>query len=56
MVADDGTAGVAIADPEWRWLYHPYDSGADVIVESTARRDDLRRQHTSWLSSHPLGL
>jgi hypothetical protein len=30
LVADDGTAGVIVADRDWRWLYHPYDGGADV--------------------------
>jgi|SRR5882724_2512779 len=55
-VADDQTAGVIIADTGLNRLYHPYDGGADVILTTTAERDQLRQQHYDWLSSHPAGL
>ena len=56
LVADDVTAGVIITTAEMGWLYHPYDGGADVICASADHKDQLRRQHQDWLSSHPLGL
>jgi len=55
-VADDKTAGVIIADPDWHWLYHPYDGGADVIASTPAQRDALRERHADWLSTDPTGL
>ena len=55
-VADDQTAGVIIADTGLSRLYHPYDGGADVILATTAERDQLRQRHSDWLSSHPAGL
>jgi len=56
LVADDVTAGVMIAPPDLRWLYQPYDGGADVYAASAADRDALRDRHADWLSSHPHGL
>ncbi|GAA0248332.1 hypothetical protein GCM10009539_37030 [Cryptosporangium japonicum] len=56
LVADHEIANVLIADPSLNWLYHPYDGGMDVLLPSTAKRDALRGQHRSWLSSHPSGL
>ncbi|MEU6409518.1 hypothetical protein [Microbispora sp. NPDC046933] len=39
-----------------RWLYHPYDGGADVIGPTRAARDALKGRHRDWLSAHSLGL
>jgi hypothetical protein len=55
-VADDEMADVVIAPPDLRWLYHPYDGGADVIAPTPAERDALRARHPDWLSHHPSGL
>lgn len=55
IVADDQTAGVLIADPELRWLFHPYDGGADVYPSTTAERDRLRATFSAWLSPYPSG-
>ncbi|MFT3899672.1 MAG: hypothetical protein QM728_05425 [Gordonia sp. (in: high G+C Gram-positive bacteria)] len=55
-VADDEAQGVIIAPPDAAWLYHPYDGGADVIAPDAHLRDELKRDHADWLSSHPLGL
>ncbi len=55
-VADWGLAGVIIAPTDLRWLYHPYDGGADVIASTGHERDTLKRRHAAWLSTHPLGL
>ena len=56
IVAHDETAGVIVADPDLRWLYHPYDGGADVIAPTPAARDALRAAHNGWLSADPSGL
>jgi hypothetical protein len=55
-VADDELGNVIIGPSDLRWLYHPYDGGADVILPSTADRDRLRDRHRDWLSSQPSGL
>lgn len=55
-VADDELSGVIIAPLDLRWLYHPYDGGADVIAPTAHDRDILKNRHTDWLSTHPAGL
>jgi hypothetical protein len=50
-VADDQAAGVIIADEDMRWLYHPYDGGADIIAGSPQLRHQLRTNHPDWLST-----
>jgi len=56
QVADDIIANVLVADPDLRWLYHPYDGGMDVLLSSTTKRDALRDRHMDWLSARPDGL
>jgi hypothetical protein len=48
-VADDELAGVILAPEDLRWLYHPYDGGADVILPTKADRDALKERHRDWL-------
>ncbi|MCA5893314.1 hypothetical protein LEP48_08070 [Isoptericola sp. NEAU-Y5] len=36
-----------------KWLYAPYDGGADVILGTVERPDRLRRRHVAW---HPDGI
>lgn len=55
-VADDGGVDVIITDTGLRRLYHPYDGGADCILETTEERDWLKAAHRDWLSGHPGGL
>lgn len=55
-VADDELANVILAPTDLRWLYHPYDGGADVILATQEDRDALKAQHQDWLSKHPLGI
>lgn len=47
-IADDEDRAILTND-QLDWLYAPYDGGADVIVETVDRRDQLRTLHTDWL-------
>ena len=47
---------VILTDDQCKWLYHPYDGGADVLAPSTATRDQVAVRHRSWLSKRPDGL
>jgi hypothetical protein len=55
-VADDRAGHVIVTDTALRWLYHPYDGGADVILPSSTERDQLKAQHSEWLSDRHDGL
>jgi hypothetical protein len=54
--ADWQLAWTIIGPPDLRWLYHPYDGGADIIAPSSIVRDHLKDKFAAWLSSHPGGL
>ncbi|WP_432871737.1 DUF3885 domain-containing protein [Microbispora rosea] len=54
--ADEELIDVIIAPLDLRWLYHPYDGGADVIAPTAHDRDVLKNRHADWLSTHPAGL
>ena len=56
LVVNDRIGNVMILDPTKSWLDHPYDGGADVIHESTSKRDMLGRSHESWLSPRSDGM
>lgn len=56
LAADDRTGDVIVTEPGLRWLYHPYDGGADVIATSAEERRVLSERHRDWLSGHPTGL
>ncbi|GAA0940810.1 DUF3885 domain-containing protein [Nonomuraea longicatena] len=55
-VADDVVAGVLVTDLQMSQVYHPYDGGADCVLESPGARNRLEAAHGEWLSSHPHGL
>jgi hypothetical protein len=52
-VADDEIGNVLFISIEKRVLYHPYDGGADIVVESEQMRDLMRAKYQAWLSKHP---
>lgn len=52
MVADEAISGVVLADPDLRWLYAPYDGGADVIAPDGTHRDRLAERYASWLPTN----
>ncbi|WP_214411268.1 DUF3885 domain-containing protein [Sphaerisporangium fuscum] len=55
-IADDEISNVLLGPADLRWLYHPYNGGADVILPTRAERDALKDRHPTWLSTHPSGL
>ncbi len=55
LVADDSMTNVMIINMEHKWLYHPYDGGADIILVSKEERDILKSKYKMWLSNHPAG-
>ncbi|WP_330468017.1 hypothetical protein [Micromonospora zamorensis] len=55
-VADDELANVILAPTDLRWLYLPYDGGADVVLPTREQRDALKAQHRDWLSQQSSGL
>lgn len=55
LVANDVVANVMIVNISGKWLYHPYDGGADVVLASSEERDILKRKYEAWLSKHPMG-
>lgn len=50
-IADDEDRAILTND-RLDWLYAPYDGGADVIVETVGRCDQLRTLYLDWL---PMG-
>ena len=56
LVTDDVISNVMIVDPGCRWIFHPYDGGMDLILETPAARDRLRSTHADWLSPRPDGM
>jgi hypothetical protein len=56
LVADGTVGNIMIVAPDCRWLLHPYDGGMDVILESEAERDRLKKLFAEWLSPRPDGL
>lgn len=56
IVADNQTAGILITDPNVRWLYHPYDSGADIITSTPGSATHCaQRITTGYPPTHPAG-
>jgi hypothetical protein len=53
LVADDHIGGVLILSLKGGSIYHPYDGGADLILETPAQRDALSGKYADWLPWHP---
>ncbi len=56
LVADEQASHVLMVALDSARIYHPYDGGADLILESSAARDALKSKYAAWLSKHPQGL
>jgi hypothetical protein len=55
LVADDVIANIHLASTSARWIYHPYDGGADVILNTAKERDSLKQTFSHWLSQRDDG-
>jgi hypothetical protein len=55
-IIEDQVGGVIIAPHNLRWLYHPYDGGVDVILESAAEKEELKDSFSDWAAPGPDGL
>ncbi len=56
LVADDQLRGVMIVSTAGRWIYHPYDGGADILMSIPSERAKIAREYEEWVSKHPEGL
>lgn len=56
LVADDLIGNVLLVGIRQNCLYHPYDGGADIILESEFVRDLKKKKYSAWLPKNPQGL
>ena len=56
QVADDQGPQLLVASENARYVYAPYDGGADLFFPSAAERDRARERYAAWLSREPSGL
>jgi len=55
LIADDEIKMIFIC-PEKNLITNPYDSGVDIIMETSQLRDEMKAKYNNWLSKHPEGL
>ncbi len=55
-VVDEKIYGVTLFCPGKRFLYHPYDGGADLIFETEVKRDAASIRYADWLPPRADGL
>src|SRR4030095_16066896 len=48
LVAEDVVANVLLVSFSPKAVYHPYDGGADVIIESAKTRASIKQRFESW--------
>jgi hypothetical protein len=56
LVADWKIVDTMIVCTDRKWIFHPYDGGADFILPNPSERDELKSCFSDWLSRHPRGL
>lgn len=56
LVAEDRVANVMMVFDLAGCIYHPYDGGADVVLDTVARRDEWKATWSRWLSDREDGL
>lgn len=54
-IADDEIRAMIIC-PSKRCVVAPYDGGVDIIVDSSEKRDELKKKYKDWLSDREDGL
>lgn len=55
QIADAEMYSVMLIDLNSKVVFHPYDGGIDIIVETEQERNQLKAQYSHWLSKHPEG-
>lgn len=55
LVANDQVRNIMIVSLSSRSVFHPYDGGADIILQSEEARNKLKQKYQGWLSQHPEG-
>lgn len=48
LLVAENTGNAMITDCQMKWLYIPYDGGADVYLPSSTERDEFRDRHPEW--------
>src|SRR5688572_12763321 len=56
LVCEGIVANVLFVSFTPKAVYHPYDGGADIFIESEALTTSVKTKYASWLSTHPAGL
>ncbi|MDQ3634063.1 MAG: hypothetical protein M3405_06075 [Acidobacteriota bacterium] len=56
LIADEEIENIILFSIEKNFVYHPYDGGADIILENSNLRDKYKDKYKDWLSNHPKGL
>jgi hypothetical protein len=56
LVADNEISNILFVGVNPGRIYHPYDGGADVILESQSVRNQKRDKYSAWLPRNPHGL
>jgi hypothetical protein len=56
FIADDKLSNVLIIGLTNKFIYHPYDGGADIIIVSDSLRSRIYTEYLDWVSTHPEGL
>jgi hypothetical protein len=55
LVADDEVRNIMFISLESISVFHPYDGGSDIVLQSVSSRDKLKENYSSWLSQHTEG-
>lgn len=56
LVANDEVGNILFVGIEKPFIYHPYDGGADIIMETTLAKENFKKQYSNWLSQRSDGL
>lgn len=54
-ITDDEIRAMFVC-PTKKCIILPYDGGVDVIVDTTEKRDSLKRKYSDWLSDREDGM
>ena len=55
QVANDELRNIMVINPTLGWVFHPYDGGADVILQNESKMQQLKNKFKGWLSAYASG-